>query len=93
MPDERGGGRLLRRGDRRQGIYDRGALLARHLPAGLAGLAADLGAGWGYLSAELLARCPGITALDLYEAEARALALALSGLRRFAGTDPCASLQ
>jgi 16S rRNA (guanine1207-N2)-methyltransferase len=60
------------------------ALLAAELPAGLAGRAADLGAGWGYLSAELLARCPGISALDLYEAEARALALArenLSGAR------------
>ena len=52
------------------------ALLADHLPADLAGVAADLGAGFGYLSAELLARCPAITALDLYEAEARALELA-----------------
>jgi 16S rRNA (guanine1207-N2)-methyltransferase len=56
------------------------ALLARQLPTTLAGRAADLGAGWGYLSAELLARCPGITALDLYEAEARALALARENL-------------
>lgn len=52
------------------------ALLAEHLPGDLAGRAADLGAGYGYLSAELLARCPGIAALDLYEAEARALNLA-----------------
>jgi len=56
------------------------ALLARHLPADLAGAAADLGAGWGYLSTELLARCPGITSLDLFEAEARALALARANL-------------
>ncbi len=55
-------------------------LLAQHLPAGLKGRAADLGAGFGYLSAELLARCPGITALDLYEAEARALDLARQNL-------------
>ncbi|MCB7212868.1 methyltransferase, partial [Lactiplantibacillus plantarum] len=30
------------------------ALLAEHLPADLAGRAADLGAGYGYLSRELL---------------------------------------
>lgn len=52
------------------------ALLAAQLPTDLAGVAADLGAGFGYLSAELLARCPAITALDLYEAEDRALELA-----------------
>jgi 16S rRNA (guanine1207-N2)-methyltransferase len=52
------------------------ALLAEHLPRDLAGRAADLGAGFGYLSVELLARCAGITALDVYEAEARALDLA-----------------
>ena len=56
------------------------ALLARHLPADLAGRAADLGAGYGYLSAELLERCPGITALDAFEADARALALARHNL-------------
>ncbi|MGY0650945.1 class I SAM-dependent methyltransferase [Luteimonas sp. A537] len=56
------------------------ALLARNLPADLAGRAADLGAGYGYLSAELLERCPGITALDAFEADARALALARHNL-------------
>lgn len=50
-------------------------LLADHLPPTLAGRAADLGAGWGFLSAELLARCPAITALDAYEADDRALPL------------------
>jgi 16S rRNA (guanine1207-N2)-methyltransferase len=49
------------------------ALLATHLPADLGGRVADLGAGYGYLATQLIARCPGITALDLYEAEARAL--------------------
>ncbi|MGE3307209.1 MAG: class I SAM-dependent methyltransferase [Rhizobiaceae bacterium] len=44
-------------------------LLAQHLPAGIAGAVADFCAGWGYLSAELLARCPDIETLDLYEAE------------------------
>ncbi|WP_454828522.1 class I SAM-dependent methyltransferase [Pseudoxanthomonas wuyuanensis] len=52
------------------------ALLAEHLPADIAGHGADLGAGYGYLSAEVLARCPKVQALDLYEAEARALDLA-----------------
>lgn len=56
------------------------ALLAEHFSADLAGHAADLGAGFGYLSAELLRRCPGITALDMYEAEGRALDLAKRNL-------------
>lgn len=48
-------------------------LLADHLPAHLTGSAADLGAAWGYLSDQLLTRCPGISQIDLYEADARAL--------------------
>jgi 16S rRNA (guanine1207-N2)-methyltransferase len=52
------------------------ALLLSQLPTTLSGIAADLGAGFGYLSSELLARCPRIAAVDLYEAEARALDLA-----------------
>lgn len=56
------------------------ALLAEHFPRDLAGRAADLGAGFGYLSVELLTRCAGITALDLYEAEGRALELARRNL-------------
>lgn len=59
------------------------ALLAEHFPADLAGRAADLGAGFGYLSTELLTRCPDIVALDLYEAEARALDLARRNLAAF----------
>lgn len=55
-------------------------LLAEHLPADLAGRAADLGAGNGYLSLALLARNPGIVAIDLYEAEARALEVARMNL-------------
>jgi 16S rRNA (guanine1207-N2)-methyltransferase len=57
------------------------SLLVEHLPQDLAGHAADLGAGIGYLGIELLARCPRITALDLYEAEARALDLARRNLQ------------
>lgn len=60
------------------------ALLTKHLPRELSGRAADLGAGFGYLSVELLSRCAGITALDVYEAEARALALARQNLSNFA---------
>lgn len=51
-------------------------LLVEALPTTLRGSAADLGAGWGFLSDALLTRCAGITALDLFEAEARALELA-----------------
>jgi len=60
-------------------------LLADHLPTGLRGTVADLGAGWGYLSDAVLRRCPHIGRLDLYEADARALACArrnLAGLDR-----------
>jgi 16S rRNA (guanine1207-N2)-methyltransferase len=59
-------------------------LLATHLTADLAGNSADLGAGFGFLSAELLARSPGITSIDLYEAEARALSLAQQNLTALA---------
>lgn len=48
-------------------------MLAGALPARLRGRVADLGAGWGWLAQAALARCPEIEALDLYEAEARAL--------------------
>ena len=51
-------------------------LLADMLPMDLQGRVADFGAGWGYLSMQVLARCPKVTSLDLYEADARALALA-----------------
>lgn len=76
-----GGGFLSRPGvfawDR---IDPASALLAAHLPQDLGGDAADLGAGWGYLSIELLRRSPRIRALDLYEADARALQLARENL-------------
>jgi 16S rRNA (guanine1207-N2)-methyltransferase len=61
------------------------ALLVEQLPADLAGRGADLGAGFGYLSAEVLAKCPKVTSLDLYEAEARALALAKRNLEPVKG--------
>lgn len=49
------------------------ALLAECLPETLAGHVADLGAGAGYLSMQLVRRCPQVTAIDLFEADARAL--------------------
>ena len=55
-------------------------LLAEHLPADLQGAVADLGAGWGYLAGQVLARCPRVASLDLYEADARALGLARANL-------------
>lgn len=51
-------------------------LLGAHLPADLHGDVADLGAGWGYLAMQVLARCPRVASLDLHEADARALELA-----------------
>lgn len=52
---------------------DRGSvLLSSALPAKLGGKVADLGAGWGFLAAEILRR-PGVRRLDLVEAEADAL--------------------
>jgi 16S rRNA (guanine1207-N2)-methyltransferase len=59
------------------------ALLANQLPSDLAGRAADLGAGYGYLSARLLAHCPSIESLAVFEAEARALDLARQNLAPF----------
>jgi len=52
---------------------DRGsALLAAALPEKLHSRVGDFGAGWGYLSAEILKR-PGVQELHLIEAEAEAL--------------------
>lgn len=49
---------------------DRGsALLATCLPPDVSGRVADLGAGWGYLTLRLRADCPGVAAIDLYEAD------------------------
>jgi 16S rRNA (guanine1207-N2)-methyltransferase len=61
------------------------ALLAEHLPGDLAGSGADLGAGWGYLALALLERCRDVQALDLFEADARALACARLNLAPQAG--------
>jgi 16S rRNA (guanine1207-N2)-methyltransferase len=57
-------------------------LLAAHLPADLYGNVADLGGGYGYLSTQVIACCPRVQAIDLYEAEARALEPARLNLAR-----------
>jgi len=44
-------------------------LLAENLPGDLRGSVADFCAGWGYLAAEVAARSPGISMLDLHEAD------------------------
>ncbi|MEG2940791.1 MAG: class I SAM-dependent methyltransferase [Thermomonas sp.] len=56
------------------------AMLADALPNDLRGRVADFGAGWGYLSMQVLARCANVASLDLYEADARSLALARANL-------------
>jgi 16S rRNA (guanine1207-N2)-methyltransferase len=55
--------------------------LAERLKGQLSGRVADLGAGWGWLSATALSANPGIEAIDLYEAEARALEAARLNVR------------
>ena len=56
------------------------ALLAAHLPAALAGSVADFCAGWGYLAASVLDRCPKVEAIDLFEADWAALEAARANL-------------
>jgi 16S rRNA (guanine1207-N2)-methyltransferase len=55
-------------------------LLAAALPTDIAGEAADLGAGWGYLSAHLAATCPSLRGIDLHEADHDALDAARANL-------------
>lgn len=59
-------------------------LLVDHLPSGIVGDVADLGAGIGYLGVELLARNPGVRSLDSYEAQEQAIALAQRNLQSVA---------
>ena len=58
------------------------ALLAEHLPHDLSGRVADLGAGYGYLASQVVARCPQVNSIDLYEAEARAIEPARTNMAR-----------
>lgn len=56
------------------------ALLVAQLPAELHGRGADLGAGWGYLSHQVVQKCPAVEAMDLYEADREALEAARRNL-------------
>lgn len=55
-------------------------LLVDNLPNDLRGSVADFCAGWGYVAAEAAAGSPGISALDLYEADFDALEAAKGNL-------------
>ncbi len=58
------------------------ALLAGYFPSDMTGHVADLGSGAGYLSVQLVKRCPQVNAIDLFEADARALPVARANLDR-----------
>lgn len=55
-------------------------LLASRLPKDFDGNAADLGAGWGYLSVMLAEASPRVNRIDLFEADYRALEYAKKNL-------------
>jgi 16S rRNA (guanine1207-N2)-methyltransferase len=56
------------------------AFLARYLPKGFKKLAADFGAGWGFLASELYSASPEIEGIDLYEADHASLEAARRNL-------------
>lgn len=62
------------------------ALLAECLPRDFTGSGADLGSGYGFLSSEVLSHNEAVSALHVYEAEARALDCAKINLAPFADT-------
>ncbi len=55
-------------------------LLAGRLPENFDGNAADLGAGWGYLSVMLAERSPRVNRIDLFEADYQALECAKANM-------------
>ena len=57
-------------------------LLVENFPEVISGTVADFGAGWGYLSIQLLQRFQTIQKIDLYEAELLALEAARANLIR-----------
>lgn len=63
------------------GDIDKGsALLARHFDNRIKGKVADLGAGWGYLTKELLQLSDKVESVDLYEADWHSLEAAKRSL-------------
>lgn len=58
-------------------------LLAECIPEDIKGTGADLGAGQGYLTGQVLTHCARISQMDLYEAEHRAIACAMQTLEAF----------
>jgi 16S rRNA (guanine1207-N2)-methyltransferase len=63
------------------GFIDEGSkFLIDNLPPKLWGSVADFGAGWGYLSAEIAARCPKVSTLTLIESRFEALEAAKANL-------------
>jgi 16S rRNA (guanine1207-N2)-methyltransferase len=63
------------------GFVDEGSkFLIDNLPPKLWGSVADFGAGWGYLSAEIAARCPKVASLTLIESRFEALEAAKQNL-------------
>ena len=63
-------------------------LLIEHFDKRIGGPVADLGAGWGFLSNELLKRTSKITELDLYEADFLSLEAAKKNLNPYEGLKP-----
>ena len=59
------------------------SLLIEHFDKRIGGPVADLGAGWGYLSNELLKRTSKVTELDLYEADFLSLEAAKKNLQSY----------
>ncbi|MEQ9506334.1 MAG: methyltransferase [Hyphomonas sp.] len=60
-------------------------LLADSVPEQTKGIGADLGGGYGFLSREILAHCPAVERIDLYEAEYRAISCIHETLAPFDG--------
>lgn len=63
------------------GRVDEGSrFLAENLPQNLRGKVADLGAGWGFLTDQILRSCQWVEHIDLYEADSRSLQCARRNL-------------
>ena len=82
--EQKGGYSIARGAFSADGPDPGSTLLAECFDQRICGRAADFGAGWGYLSSELVMRSPGVSEIVLYEVEYSALESArqnLSGIR------------